>query len=72
MANSLDRWIIKLMKICKPFLLLALLLLAQSVQIQVDEELKDVNVKGLLKLKNIVRSIDGSGTISSKPTGENQ
>lgn len=61
LPNMFDRFIIKLMKICRPFLLLALLLLAQSIQIQVDQELKEVNVQGLLKLKDIVRSIDGSG-----------
>lgn len=42
-------------------LVLAVLVLVQGVQIEVDEQLKDVDVKGLLKLKDIVRSIDGSG-----------
>lgn len=56
------------MKICKSFLLLALLVLAESVQIQVDEQLKEVDVKGLLKLKDIVRSIDGSGNNLKQPS----
>lgn len=42
-------------------MVLAVLAVVWGVQIQVDEQLKEVDVKGLLKLKDIVRSIDGSG-----------
>jgi Animal haem peroxidase len=49
------------MKICLLLQLSVLLLLTQSVLIETNQEYREVDVNGLLKLRSVARNIDGSG-----------
>lgn len=49
------------MKICVLLQLSVIFLLTQSVLIETNQDVREVDVNGLLKLRSIARNIDGSG-----------